>query len=178
LYAVPRHRFGKIALLCAFALVYSLSPSAALAGGSTAALQSHMAHELALAGSQSGGLVYDLSTKQTLFGERAEALRAPASVEKLYTATALLERLGPTARLETTVLGSGHLGPEGVWEGSLYLHGGGDPTFGTSAFIRAHYGGLGTSVSTLVTQLVHTDGIHRVTGSIEGDESYFDSLRG
>jgi D-alanyl-D-alanine carboxypeptidase/D-alanyl-D-alanine-endopeptidase (penicillin-binding protein 4) len=137
-----------------------------------------MAHELALAGSQSGGLVYDLSTKQTLFGERAEALRAPASVEKLYTATALLERLGPTARLETTVLGSGHLAPEGVWEGNLYLHGGGDPTFGTSAFIRAHYGGLGTSVSTLVTQLVHIAGIRRVTGSVEGDESYFDALRG
>jgi D-alanyl-D-alanine carboxypeptidase/D-alanyl-D-alanine-endopeptidase (penicillin-binding protein 4) len=178
LYAVPRHRSGKVALVCALALAFGLFTSTASAGASTAALQAHMAHELALAGPHSGGLVYDLSTKQTLFGERAEVLRAPASVEKLYTATALLERLGPDAHLETTVLGSGHLGPEGVWEGSLYLHGGGDPTFGTNAFVRAHYGGLGTSVSTLVTQLVHTDGIHRVTGAIEGDESYFDSLRG
>ncbi|HEY2767254.1 MAG TPA: D-alanyl-D-alanine carboxypeptidase/D-alanyl-D-alanine-endopeptidase [Solirubrobacteraceae bacterium] len=175
---MPRHRSGKVALVCALALAFGLFTSTASAGASTAALQAHMAHELALAGPHSGGLVYDLSTKQTLFGERAEVLRAPASVEKLYTATALLERLGPDAHLETTVLGSGHLGPEGVWEGSLYLHGGGDPTFGTNAFVRAHYGGLGTSVSTLVTQLVHTDGIHRVTGAIEGDESYFDSLRG
>jgi D-alanyl-D-alanine carboxypeptidase/D-alanyl-D-alanine-endopeptidase (penicillin-binding protein 4) len=178
LYAVPRHRSGKVALLCALALLCSLAPGTAFASGSTAALRSHMAHELALAGPLSGGLVYDLSTKQTLFGERAEALRAPASVEKLYTATALLERLGPAARLETTVLGTGHLGPEGVWEGNLYLHGGGDPTLGSSAFIRAHYGGLGTSVSTLIAQLVHADGIRRVTGAVEGDESYFDSLRG
>jgi len=137
-----------------------------------------MTHELALAGPLSGGFVENLSTKQTLFSERAEDMRAPASVEKLYTATTALERLGPDARLETTVLGVGHLAPSGVWEGSLYLHGGGDPTFGTSAFIASHYDGLGTSVSTLVSQLVHIDGIHSVSGAIEGDESYFDSQRG
>ncbi|MGO9320406.1 MAG: D-alanyl-D-alanine carboxypeptidase/D-alanyl-D-alanine-endopeptidase, partial [Solirubrobacteraceae bacterium] len=66
----------------------------------------------------------------------------------------------------------------GVWEGSLYLRGGGDPTFGSTSFIHSHYGGVGASVSALVSQLVGTDGIHRVTGSIEGDESYFDALRG
>ncbi len=148
------------------------------AGGEAAALQSHMTHELALAGPLSGGYVEDLSTKTVLFSERAEALRAPASVEKLYTATTALERLGPDARLETTVLGTGHLAAGGVWEGNLYLRGGGDPTFGTSTFIAGHYGGVGTSVSTLVQQLVHTDGIHRVSGSVEGDESYLDSLRG
>ena len=65
-----------------------------------------------------------------------------------------------------------------MWEGSLYLRGGGDPTFGSSAFIRAHYGGVGASVSTLASQLVRTDGIHRITGSVLGDESWFDSLRG
>jgi serine-type D-Ala-D-Ala carboxypeptidase/endopeptidase (penicillin-binding protein 4) len=70
------------------------------------------------------------------------------------------------------------MAPGGVWEGNLYLHGGGDPTFGTSAFIRRHYGGLGASVSSLVAQLVQTDHIRRVTGSVEGDESYFDALRG
>ncbi len=63
-------------------------------------------------------------------------------------------------------------------QGNLYLRGGGDPTFGSTSFIRAHYGGEGASVSALARQLVQVDGIHRVTGSIEGDESYFDSLRG
>ena len=100
--------------------------------------------------------MYDLTAKQALFSERAATLRPPASVEKLYTATAALEQMGPTARLATTVLGVGHLAPGGVWEGSLYLRGGGDPTFGSSSFIRSHYGGVGTSVSTLVSQLVRT----------------------
>jgi D-alanyl-D-alanine carboxypeptidase/D-alanyl-D-alanine-endopeptidase (penicillin-binding protein 4) len=153
-------------------------PAGADASASSAALRARMSHELALAGPLSGGFVYDLSTSQALFSERAETPRAPASVEKLYTATAALERLGPAERLETTVLGSGHLGLEGTWEGNLYLHGGGDPTFGTTSFIRRHYGGVGTSVSTLVAQLVDVDGIRRVTGTVEGDESYFDSLRG
>jgi D-alanyl-D-alanine carboxypeptidase/D-alanyl-D-alanine-endopeptidase (penicillin-binding protein 4) len=65
-----------------------------------------------------------------------------------------------------------------VWEGDLYLHGGGDPTFGSSAFITRHYGGIGTSVTQLVSTLVNTDGIHEVTGRILGDESYWDSRRG
>ena len=99
-------------------------------------------------------------------------------MEKLYTATTALERMGPTARLSTTVYGTGKLAPGGVWEGNLYLRGGGDPTFGSSSFIRSHYDGIGASVSSLVTQLVHTDGIHRIIGSIYGDESFLDSLRG
>jgi D-alanyl-D-alanine carboxypeptidase/D-alanyl-D-alanine-endopeptidase (penicillin-binding protein 4) len=148
------------------------------AAGATAALQAHMTHELGLAGAQSGGYVYDMTTGQALWAERSTQRRAPASVEKLYTATTALERMGPTAQLETTVLGTGHLAPGGVWEGSLYLHGGGDPTFGTGSFIRSHYGGVGTDVTTLAAQLAHTDGIRRVAGSVEGDESYFDSLRG
>jgi D-alanyl-D-alanine carboxypeptidase/D-alanyl-D-alanine-endopeptidase (penicillin-binding protein 4) len=142
-----------------------------------AALQTHMAHELTLAGAQSGAYVYDMTTAQALFSERAQQRRAPASVEKLYTATTALERMGPTAQLETTVLGTGHLAPGGLWEGNLYLRGGGDPTFGSESFIRSHYGGVGTALSTLVTQL-EADGIHRVKGEVEGDESYFDSLRG
>jgi D-alanyl-D-alanine carboxypeptidase/D-alanyl-D-alanine-endopeptidase (penicillin-binding protein 4) len=122
--------------------------------------------------------VYDLTAKQALFSERATAMRPPASVEKLYTSTTALERMGPSARLSTTVFGVGELAPGGVWRGSLYLRGGGDPTFGSTSFIRAHYGGDGASVSTLASELVRTDGIHEITGSIEGDESYFDSLRG
>jgi D-alanyl-D-alanine carboxypeptidase/D-alanyl-D-alanine-endopeptidase (penicillin-binding protein 4) len=137
-----------------------------------------MTHQLALAGPADGAYVYDLTSKQALFSERATAMRPPASVEKLYTATTALDLIGATTRLATTVLGVGHMAPDGVWEGSLYLRGGGDPTFGTTSFIRSHYGGVGASVSTLVSQLVKTDGIRSITGSIEGDESYFDSLRG
>jgi D-alanyl-D-alanine carboxypeptidase/D-alanyl-D-alanine-endopeptidase (penicillin-binding protein 4) len=162
-----------LAALCACLL----APAAASATGESTALQADLSHQLALAGRADGAYVYDLTAKQALFSERASTLRPPASVEKLYTATTALERMGPTARLSTTVYGTGKLMPGGVWEGNLYLRGG-DPTFGSSAFIRSHYDGIGASVSTLVTQLVHTDGIHRIIGSVYGDESWFDSDRG
>ncbi len=161
------------ACLCALA-----AASPASAAGGLAGLQADLTGQLAQAGSGSGAYVYDLTAKQALFSERATTLRPPASVEKLYTAVTSLEKMGPSGRLSTNVFGVGHPAAGGVWAGNLYLRGGGDPTFGTSSFIRAHYGGLGASVSTLVKQLVKVDGIHRVTGSIEGDESYFDSLRG
>jgi D-alanyl-D-alanine carboxypeptidase/D-alanyl-D-alanine-endopeptidase (penicillin-binding protein 4) len=165
-------------LLCGLSFVGVLAPQAAGAQDGLAALQGDLSHQLALAGPADGAYVYDLTAKQALFSDRASALRPPASVEKLYTATTALERFGAEARLSTTVFGVGHLAPGGVWEGSLYLRGGGDPTFGSTAFIDSHYGGIGASVSTLVSQLVHSQGIHTITGSVYGDESYFDSLRG
>jgi D-alanyl-D-alanine carboxypeptidase/D-alanyl-D-alanine-endopeptidase (penicillin-binding protein 4) len=141
------------------------------------ALSARLNHELSAGGSQSGAYVYDLTTSTPLFAERAEVAHPPASVEKLYTATTALELMGPTARLSTSVLGTGHLGSNGRWEGNLYLRGGGDPTFGSTAFIDSRYDGEGTSVSALAA-LVKAAGIRSVTGSVDGDESYWDSLRG
>jgi D-alanyl-D-alanine carboxypeptidase/D-alanyl-D-alanine-endopeptidase (penicillin-binding protein 4) len=179
---LPSPAFARALVRCVLpaALCACLSaPAVASAATSeAAALQADLGHQLAIAGAASGGYVYDLTAHQALFSERAQALRPPASVEKLYTATTALELIGATAHLSTNVLGSGHLAPGGVWEGNIYLRGGGDPTFGSSAFIRSHYGGQGASVSTLVTELVRTDGIHHITGGVEGDETYFDSLRG
>jgi D-alanyl-D-alanine carboxypeptidase/D-alanyl-D-alanine-endopeptidase (penicillin-binding protein 4) len=142
------------------------------------ALQSDLSHQLALAGPQDGAYVYDVTAKQELFSERASVLRPPASVEKLYTATTVLARLGPLARLTTIVSGVGHLAPGGIWEGNLYLRGEGDPTFGSSAFIHGAYAGKGASVTALAGQLVRVAGIHRINGSVLGDETYLDSLRG
>jgi D-alanyl-D-alanine carboxypeptidase/D-alanyl-D-alanine-endopeptidase (penicillin-binding protein 4) len=167
------------AVLCGLALaVPGPGQAFALTPGGTPELQADLAHQLALAGPHDGAYVYDLTTKTVLFSGRATALRPPASVEKLYTATTALQLLGPTARLSTEVLGAGHLGAPGVWEGDLYLRGGGDPTFGSSPFIRTHYEGVGTSVTQLAATLAQTDGIHEVTGRILGDESYWDSHRG
>jgi D-alanyl-D-alanine carboxypeptidase/D-alanyl-D-alanine-endopeptidase (penicillin-binding protein 4) len=154
------------------------APSAARASSGLASLQSDLGHQLALAGAGSGAYVYDLTANQTLFSERASALHPPASVEKLYTAATALTLMGASGQLSTSVLGTGRLAPGGVWEGNLYLRGGGDPTFGSGSFINAHYGGEGASVGTLASQLVRSDGIHQVSGSVFGDESYLDSLRG
>jgi D-alanyl-D-alanine carboxypeptidase/D-alanyl-D-alanine-endopeptidase (penicillin-binding protein 4) len=176
---VPRKPLALSKILVFGLLLTGIAaPSPASAASELAALQADLSQQLTLAGPQDGAYVYDITAKQALFSTRATVMRPPASVEKLYTATAALARLGPSARLETTVRGIGHLAPGGVWEGNLYLHGEGDPTFGSSAFIRGAYGGKGASVSALAVQLMRVDGIHRITGSIQGDETFFDSLRG
>ena len=74
------------------------------------------------------------------------------------------------------MLGTGELDTEGVFRGSLYLRGGGDPTFGSRSFTRKSYGG-GATVQDLAALLEDT-GIERITGRVYGDESAFDSLRG
>ena len=159
-------------------LVAGAGAPAALGQGGLSGLQSDLRHQLALAGPHDGAYVYDITAGKPLFSEHATVLRAPASVEKLYTATAVLSRMGPAARLSTSVYGVGQLLPGGVWEGNLYLRGGGDPTFGSRSFILSHYGGTGASVNTLVAELVRSTGIHHLTGSVYGDESFFDSRRG
>jgi serine-type D-Ala-D-Ala carboxypeptidase/endopeptidase (penicillin-binding protein 4) len=179
-----RAAFGSICSAVRRARVVAAGVAATIACGGAAgvagaqtATTAQLRHELALAGGASGAYVYDLTTSTPLFAERAGVPRAPASVEKLYTATTALELMGAEATLTTSVLGVGHLGEGGRWEGSLYLRGGGDPTFGSASFVGAHYGGEGAIVSALVAGLVK-DGIRSVTGSVDGDESYFDSLRG
>ncbi len=133
---------------------------------------------LAPGGPHVGAEVVSLGrTPMPVFTLRAGTGRPPASVEKLYTTIATLRLLGANARLETQVLGVGHLRGDGTWAGDLYLRGGGDPTFGDGTFQRVYEHGLGASVTDLVHGLV-THGIHRVTGQVIGDASLFDNGRG
>jgi serine-type D-Ala-D-Ala carboxypeptidase/endopeptidase (penicillin-binding protein 4) len=142
-----------------------------------AKLRTDLTNALNKAGPATGALVYDLTDKRKLFAVRPDVGRPPASVEKLYTTVALLSELGPDARLTTTVVGAGHLGPGGVWHGNLYLVGGGDPTLGDGAFNRAWEQGFGPTANDLVAQLIRA-GIRRVTGWVIGDATLFDGLRG
>lgn len=144
--------------------------------GAVAALRTALTKTMRQAGPSSGALVYDVDDRAELFGLRSTVKRPPASVEKLWTTCALMTRLGPNARLHTTVLGSGTL-RHGVWHGDLYLRGGGDPTFGDPTFNKAWLQGYGPTANQLVDQL-RARGIRRVTGRLIGDESLFDRRRG
>jgi D-alanyl-D-alanine carboxypeptidase/D-alanyl-D-alanine-endopeptidase (penicillin-binding protein 4) len=128
------------------------------------------------AGSRSGAYVQDISNGRVLFTRRAGSARTPASNEKVLTTGTALLRFGAAGRLRTSVLGSGSLGADGIYRGTLYLHGGGDPTFGSAAFNRDAYG-TGATIDGLAQQLADA-GITRVEGPVVGDESYFDLLRG
>ena len=141
------------------------------------ALAAALAAQLSAAGPDSGAVVYDITAGRELYSLHAGVYRPPASVEKLYTSVAALSDLGANARLHTTVLGAGHLGPGGVWHGDLYLRGDGDPTFGDGSFNRVWEDGYGPTAGQLVGQLSRM-GIRRVTGLVIGDASLFDARRG
>jgi D-alanyl-D-alanine carboxypeptidase/D-alanyl-D-alanine-endopeptidase (penicillin-binding protein 4) len=112
---------------------------------------------------RSAALAVDLSTGKVLYGRNQSLSLAPASNEKLALTYGLLTTLGPAFRIDTEVLGEGQL--EGaVWNGDLVLRGYGDPSLST-ADLRA------------LAQQVRAQGIRRVSGSIRGDESYFDARR-
>ncbi len=128
------------------------------------------------AGSSSGAYVVDLTTGQALYAHNANTGRLPASVEKLYTTTTALQRFGAGGTLPTTVLGGGQM--QGTtYVGTLYLRGGGDPTFGAASFDAANYG-TGATIQQLVSGLVSATGMTAFRGNVVADESIFDSLRG
>jgi D-alanyl-D-alanine carboxypeptidase/D-alanyl-D-alanine-endopeptidase (penicillin-binding protein 4) len=162
-------------LVCAFAVLVLVAAQPALASQASA-LKRKLGGYMSGAGAASGAYVMDADTDKTLFQWRAGTPRSLASNTKLFTSAAVLGRYGPGASLATTLLGDGTLSPNGAWKGSIYLRGGGDPTFGSRTFATRNYGS-GSSVDDLAVQLDRA-GLTSVTGSVIGDESLFDSRRG
>jgi serine-type D-Ala-D-Ala carboxypeptidase/endopeptidase (penicillin-binding protein 4) len=111
-----------------------------------------------------GAVAIDLRTGRVVYARNASMSLEPASNEKLALTFAALDRLGPSFRFQTEVVGVGALDGQ-VWRGDLVLRGHGDPTL-TALGLRR-----------LAAQL-RTLGVRRVTGSIIGDESFFDGRRG
>ncbi|MET0608966.1 MAG: D-alanyl-D-alanine carboxypeptidase/D-alanyl-D-alanine-endopeptidase [Gaiellaceae bacterium] len=112
---------------------------------------------------QTGVFAFDLRTGRVVYGLNRSRSLAPASNEKLGVALTALDRLGPSYRIRTQVLGQGTR-TGSTWNGRLVLRGFGDPTL-TSADLR-----------TLASAL-RSAGLRRVTGRIAGDESFFDKRR-
>jgi D-alanyl-D-alanine carboxypeptidase/D-alanyl-D-alanine-endopeptidase (penicillin-binding protein 4) len=170
-------RHSTLVLVAAALASTGLAPPAANAASNPLrALTRTLKKGLHQAGDASGAYVVDLTTGKTLFSERATSGRLPASVEKLYTTSTALLRFGPNANLLTRVLGVGTMS-DGTFTGTLYLKGGGDPTFGAQGFDRYYYG-TGATMQRLVANLIRDTGLRALDGRIAGDESYFDSLRG
>jgi D-alanyl-D-alanine carboxypeptidase/D-alanyl-D-alanine-endopeptidase (penicillin-binding protein 4) len=139
-------------------------------------LQQTLDDDLNRQGGENSALVVDATTDRTLWAYNDNSSRLPASVQKLYTTTTALLEFGPDATFQTKVYGVGRLTPSGTFIGTIYLRGGGDPTFGSHNFDRVSYH-AGATTQTLAVDLREA-GVRRVQGAILGDESYFDSLRG
>jgi D-alanyl-D-alanine carboxypeptidase/D-alanyl-D-alanine-endopeptidase (penicillin-binding protein 4) len=160
----------SLVLLAAIPASAVASPASALRS-----LKASLRRDIAAAGGSDGVLVFDRTSGQTLFSLDPGVRRLPASVEKLYTTSTALLEYGPRSRLQTAVYGDGSLA-NGVWQGTLYLRGAGDPTFGSQSFDRSWYG-AGATVQTLARNLARA-GIRSVVGRIVGDETLFDARRG
>jgi serine-type D-Ala-D-Ala carboxypeptidase/endopeptidase (penicillin-binding protein 4) len=145
-------------------LLAALLAPAAQAGGPAATVRM-LDRQMNKAGGASGAYVVDLDSGATLYSRAPDVARMPASVNKLYTTSAALERYGAEGQLNTEVLGDAHLDDAGVVAGNLYLRGGGDPTFS-----RAEARGL--------ARVLAGSGLTAVDGRVIGDESHFDSVRG
>jgi D-alanyl-D-alanine carboxypeptidase/D-alanyl-D-alanine-endopeptidase (penicillin-binding protein 4) len=85
--------------------------------------------------------------------------RAPASNEKLLLSMAILDRLDPDVRIETTAKAP-NVKPNGVVPGNLWLIGRGDPNLGP--------GKLGS-----LAREVKQSGVIKIKGSVMGGISYF-----
>jgi D-alanyl-D-alanine carboxypeptidase/D-alanyl-D-alanine-endopeptidase (penicillin-binding protein 4) len=112
---------------------------------------------------QTGAVVLDLRTGETVFAQNADLALRPASNQKLATTYAALTGLGPSFRIETDVLGDGEQGGA-TWRGDLVLKGYGDPALSGAQLIS-------------LARQVAAAGIKHVSGRILGDESWFDTRR-
>ena len=131
----------------------------------SAGLKAKLTREMRIVGARGSAFVVDLQTGRALFSWRANTARPPASVEKLYTTSTALLRLGPDKTFDTEVLSTVPATPDGTLDGDIWLRGGGDPTL--------------TDVR--LEQLARTlsgAGITSIHGDVVGDGTIFDALRG
>lgn len=150
-------------MLALAAVLAGAAPAAAI---SESGLKSAIAREMDRAPAASGAYVRDMNTGAVLYTRRANTVRIPASLEKLFTTSAALVRLGPAETLTTraVIAPEAVVEPGGTLRGDLVLVGGGDPFFGDESAAR-------------LAKAVRAAGIRRITGSVVGDESAFDQRR-
>lgn len=112
---------------------------------------------------RTAALAVDLRSGSVVYSRNETLSLIPASTEKLAVAFTALAVLGGAHRFQTEVAGIGiQVGTS--WRGNLVLRGFGDPTLGAD------------DLAALAAE-VSAAGIRRVTGSVVGDESWFDSVR-
>ncbi|HYU62037.1 MAG TPA: D-alanyl-D-alanine carboxypeptidase/D-alanyl-D-alanine-endopeptidase [Solirubrobacterales bacterium] len=133
---------------------------------SEAGLKAKLGGLVAQAAPGTGVYVFDpqIGDGRVLFADGSDERRILASNTKLFTTSTALDRLGPDTRLVTRVWADGPV-TAGTLDGSLYLVGDGDPTFGRS------------EVEALAQQ-VKNAGIAHVTGKVLVDDTIFDRRRG
>lgn len=107
-------------------------------------------------------VVYDLTADKMIYEHRADKLCRPASVEKVVTTVAALDRLGTDYTMRTELRTTGFLGADSILHGDLYVVGGFDPEF------------TATDLNSLIAAIPHA-GIRSISGSVLADVSMTDT---
>ncbi len=118
---------------------------------------------------QVGISVRDISTNTLVFEKNAQQAFTPASNLKIVTTAAALDLLGSDYRFITKVLYTGNI-ESGIFNGSLYVKGSGDPTLGSDKMTAA------ISYQTLVRNWIaalKSKGVKVFTGSLVLDPTHF-----
>jgi len=130
-----------------------------------------------MGGSGTSVAVYDLTAKRAVYQLRPDALRLPASNEKLVTSSAALAAWTASFRFSTQLfIDAPGPGADGVVDGDVYLRGLGDPTLSTASFQKRRYGMETGDIHDFVSRL-QTLGVTRITGRVVADDGYFDAAR-
>ncbi|NAW50680.1 D-alanyl-D-alanine carboxypeptidase/D-alanyl-D-alanine-endopeptidase [Elizabethkingia argentiflava] len=110
---------------------------------------------------ENGDMVYEYQGNKGL---------SPASTQKIFTAIAALDKLGPSFRFTTQASYSGQILKEGKLKGNLYITSNGDPTLGSWRY----EGYKPEDFKTKLLQALHEKGIKSIEGDLILDDSYFD----
>lgn len=107
-----------------------------------------------------------LKDGRVLYARNERKSVTPASVLKLVVTAAVLDALGPDARLRTTLETTGSLNASGSLQGDLYLVGRGDPTL-------AERSPAGRNAFEDLAEDLWNAGVRRIEGRIVGHEGLF-----
>ncbi len=113
-----------------------------------------------------GLLVVDNSTGQTVTSVNTETGLAPASCQKVITASTAFELLGHTYTYPTTLGYTGNI-VNGVLNGDIIIKGGGDPTLGSWRYPE-------TTEENIISEFkneILREGINEINGHVYADES-------
>jgi len=115
--------------------------------------------------------IFDPATHQVVLAVNPDKTFLPASVLKVVTTSACLEKLGPDFRFRTGIYTAGTLLPDGTLLGDLILVGRGDPNL-----LDPSRELLAESALKELARKIQSLGIKKIRGNIIGDDSYFEFI--